>query len=285
MLRREVTLRRRTGYVAITGFLAACLGAAGPATARGPSQPDYEVIHESGLMVPLPDGIRLWAEVYRPDAPGNFPALLLFRYFGEGARQAKFFAPRGYVVALIGCRGRLGSEGKWVPYVNDPQDGYHAQQWLGQQAWCNGKIGTFGISYNGFTQLMSAPYASGYLKCLFPTEGQQTNFGHLYNDGVMQLNVVFEFGLHTIQGSQTQRIFDSRHPHYRKLPLIRAVDDFRLLARCLVWIVTGAHLVAFVLDAFGVRWVFGFPIRFGGLLLGLVEVEVCNCNLEQRRFI
>jgi len=59
-----------------------------------------------------------------------------------------------------------------------------------------------------------------------PQEAQQTNFGHLYNDGVMQLNVVFEFGLHTKQGSQIQRIFAIDHPHYRRLPLLAAVDVF-----------------------------------------------------------
>jgi hypothetical protein len=61
---------------------------------------------------------------------------------------------------------------------------------------------------------------------MVPQEGQQTNFGHLYNDGVMQLNVIFEFGLHTKQGSQIQRIFPIDHPHYRRLPLLAAVDDF-----------------------------------------------------------
>jgi putative CocE/NonD family hydrolase len=151
---------------------------------------------------------------------------MVLRYFAEGKRHADFFAPRGYVVALVSCRGRLGSEGTWVPYCNDPQDGYDAQQWLGQQPWSNGRIGTFGISYNAFTQNMAAPLASPFLTCLFPVEGQQTNFGHLYNDGVMQLNVVFEFGLHTKQGGDTQKIFRYDHPHYRRLPLIAAVDDF-----------------------------------------------------------
>jgi len=172
------------------------------------------------------DGVKLAAEIFRPDAPGKFPVLMLHRYFREGADRGEFFASRGYVVALVDCRGRYDSEGIWVPYVNDPRDGFDAQEWLGQQPWSSGKIGTFGISYNGFTQLMAAPLASRYLTCMVPQEAQQTNFGHLYNDGVMQLNVVFEFGLHTKQGSQIQQIFPIDHPHYRRLPLLAAVDDF-----------------------------------------------------------
>ncbi|OHB78720.1 MAG: hypothetical protein A2V98_07250 [Planctomycetes bacterium RBG_16_64_12] len=176
----------------------------------------------------MPDGVKLAAEIYRPDAPGKFPSLMLLRYFRGGHQNAagEFFAQRGYAVALVDCRGRYDSEGTWVPYVNDPQDGYHAQQWLGSQPWSSGKIGTFGLSYNAFTSYMAAPLGSPHLKCIFARSGQQTNFGHLYNDGVMQLNVIFEFGLHTKQGSQLQRIFPVDHPHYRRLPLIDAVDDF-----------------------------------------------------------
>lgn len=195
---------------------------------QAPSRPGplYAVKHEAKVPVPMRDGVKLAAEIFRPDAPGKFPVLLLHRYFREGADRGEFFAKRGYVVALVDCRGRFDSQGTWVPYVNDPQDGHDAQEWLGRQPWSSGRIGTFGISYNGFTQLMAAPLGSPYLKCMVPQEAQQSNFGHLYNDGVMQLNVVFEFGLHTKQGSQIQRIFAIDHPHYRRLPLLAAVDDF-----------------------------------------------------------
>ena len=194
----------------------------------GPSQPVHEIIDESKVPVPMRDGVNLAAHVYRPDAPGKFPTLMLLRYFRAPFQNehAEYFAKRGYAVALVDSRGRYDSGGKWVPYVNEPRDGYDAQQWLGQQPWSNGEIGTMGISYNGFTQVMPAPLGSPHLKCLVPRENQQTNFGHLYNDGVMQLNVVFEFGLFTKQGSQTQKILPSEDPHYRRLPLIAAVDEF-----------------------------------------------------------
>jgi putative CocE/NonD family hydrolase len=222
----------RLTSVAVCGVVLASLSVvAGEAPPRGPapppaSTPTCAVLHQTKVPVPMRDGVKLAAEIFRPDGPGRFPALLLLRYFREGAERGAFFAQRGYAVALVDCRGRFDSEGTWVPYVNDPQDGFDAQTWLGSQPWCDGRIGTFGISYNGFTQLMAAPLANPHLKCLIPHESQQTNFGHLYNDGVMQLNVVFEFGLHTRQGSQIQQILPVDHPHYRRLPLIAAVDDF-----------------------------------------------------------
>lgn len=211
--------------LALMTLLSTASGRAAEVNVR-PLDPARRVKHETKVPVPMRDGVKLAAEIFRPDSLGKFPVLMLHRYFREGADRGEFFAKRGYVVALVDCRGRFDSEGTWVPYVNDPQDGYDAQEWLGRQPWSTGRIGTFGISYNGFTQLMAAPLASPYLKCLVPQEAQQTNFGHLYNDGVMQLNVIFEFGLHTKQGSQIQRIFPIDHPHYRRLPLLAAVDDF-----------------------------------------------------------
>ena len=213
-------------YRVLPVILCCVIGAQLPAAEE--SRPVHGVLHQTKVPVPMRDGTKLAAEIYRPDAPGKFPALMVLRYF-RGAHQnsrGTFFAERSYAVALVDSRGRYDSEGTWLPYVNEPQDGYDAQQWLGAQPWCNGKIGTFGLSYNAFTSYMAAPLGSPHLECIFPQSGQQTNFGHLYNDGVMQLNVIFEFGLHTKQGSQTQQIFSPDHPHYRRLPLIDAVDDF-----------------------------------------------------------
>jgi len=202
--------------------------AASSEAAKEGSRPIHAIKHQVRVPVPMRDGVKLAAEIYRPDARGKFPTLMLLRYFRgrHQNRRGEFFAKKGYAVALVDCRGRYDSQGTWVPYVNDPQDGYDAQQWLGSQDWCNGRIGTFGLSYNAFTSYMAAPLGSPHLRCIFARSGQQTNFGHLYNDGVMQLNVIFEFGLHTKQGSETQRIFPVDHPHYRRLPLVDAVDDF-----------------------------------------------------------
>jgi len=108
-----------------------------------------------------------------------------------------------------------------------------SMQWLGQQSWCNGKIGTFGHSYNGFTQLMPAPLHNPYVKCLMVSSAQQTNFGHIYNDGVLQLNMVFTAGLFgagrtiqpTISGVYGGTPILNYDELFRRLPLISALDD------------------------------------------------------------
>ncbi len=187
------------------------------------SQPTHEVKVERNVRIPMRDGVSLAAEIYRPDAEGKFPALMLLRYYQIGKGQADYFAKRGYACVLVDCRGRGGSDGQWDPYVNDPQDGYDAQQWIATQKWCNGKIGMFGRSYNAFTQTMSATMASPYLRCLLPLGGQQTNFGHLYNDGVLQLNVIFTFGLYATGPTRTGPHIPIGQ-HYLQLPLMVAAD-------------------------------------------------------------
>lgn len=197
---------------------------AGPVTlAQESSAPRYEVKVEKNVRIPMRDGVTLAADLYRPDAAGAFPALVTLVYYPTGGQDAERFARHGYVGVVVNSRGRNGSEGEWDPYVNEPRDGHDAQQWIGQQAWCNGKIGMFGQSYNAFTQIMSAPLASPHLLCLLPVEGQQTNFGHLYNDGVPQLNVIFTFGLYATGPTRTGPHIPIG-PHYLQLPLMSAAD-------------------------------------------------------------
>ena len=131
--------------------------------------------------------------------------------------------------------GRFDSDGLWYPYSNEPRDGYDTQSWVGQQDWCNGKIGTFGISYDGFTQVMAAPFHSpADVKCMVPNTSQETNFGLLYSDGVLQLSVILTAGLFfagRVQQPAGTGVFGGGPPVinfdelFRRLPLITAADD------------------------------------------------------------
>ena len=141
--------------------------------------------------VPMRDGVSLAADVYRPREAGPLPALLCRTI--DDKQQARYvewalrFAEHGYAVVLQDCRGRYASGGEWAPYVCETADGYDTHQWLGAQPWCDGTVGTFGISYVGFTQILPAPLRSPHLKALVPIANQEDNFGHIYCDGVLHL--------------------------------------------------------------------------------------------------
>lgn len=194
---------------------------------KSESSPDslpLRVQVDKNVRIPLRDGVTLSADVWRPVAAGRFPVLLQVSYYVTPPGIAETMAQRGYVCVLANSRGRGGSEGEWDPYVNEPQDVCDAQQWAGTQAWSDGRVGMFGQSYNAFTQIMSAPKANPHLRCIVPIEGQQSFFGHQYNDGVLQLNVVFTHGLFATGATGLQGHIPLDDPHFRQLPLQAAAD-------------------------------------------------------------
>ena len=113
------------------------------------------------VMVPTRDGINLSTDVHRPKEGGKMveeplPVLLQRTPYDKGAsarlEEAAFFTNRGYVTVMQDCRGRYESEGGFTKYVDEGQDGYDTLEWLAEQPWCNGKIGTFGLSYAAHVQ-------------------------------------------------------------------------------------------------------------------------------------
>jgi putative CocE/NonD family hydrolase len=136
------------------------------------------------------DGVRLSTDIYRPDAPGKFPVLLLRTPYGNGGKDDKdghFYAERGYVVVIQDTRGRYDSEGMFDPMQTEALDGYDTQQWIGKQPWCNGKLGTFGGSYNGFTQWMPAPLGSPYLITMFTSKTFSDFYREAYVGGAFRI--------------------------------------------------------------------------------------------------
>ena len=85
-----------------------------------------------------------------------------------GEIQGRYYARRGYAVAIQDCRGRFGSEGVWEPFINEPKDGYDAIEWLAAQPWSNGKVGMIGGSYVGWVQWWAASQRPPHLVTIIP---------------------------------------------------------------------------------------------------------------------
>ena len=154
------------------------------------SQPNFQVIEELDVKVSMRDGIRLSTNTYRPDTPGSFPVLLMRSPYGnggEGDEEGHFYAKRGYVVVIQDTRGRYNSEGIFDAMQPEALDGYDTQQWIGEQSWCNGKIGTIGGSYLGFTQWMPAPLRSPYVVTMFPTKTFSDFYREAYVGGAFRI--------------------------------------------------------------------------------------------------
>lgn len=111
--------------------------------ARTSSQPTYTVKIEFNQRVRMRDGVELSADVYRPDAEGRFPVIVLRTPYNKNAGNrlnlARYFAARGYVFVVMDVRGRGDSEGKFVPYADEGRDGYDTIEWCAVQLWSTGK--------------------------------------------------------------------------------------------------------------------------------------------------
>src|SRR5215467_4896143 len=124
--------------------------------ARGPAA--YEVIFEHNLRATMRDGVALRVDIYRPRAEGKFP-VLLERTPYDKSNERDFGmkgAARGYVVVVEDTRGRYASEGEWYTFRNEANDGYDTVEWAAALPYANGKVGMFGGSYVGATQLWAA---------------------------------------------------------------------------------------------------------------------------------
>jgi putative CocE/NonD family hydrolase len=105
------------------------------------------------------DGVRLAADIFRPDSSGRFPVLVTRGPYGKDGyvdnpdHSVWFFPRHGYVVVSQDCRARFESEGdRYNPLFQEAQDGYDTVEWAVRQPWSNGRVGTTGQSYLGATQ-------------------------------------------------------------------------------------------------------------------------------------
>jgi uncharacterized protein len=128
---------------------------------QGAAREQYPVRVESGVSVKMRDGVILRGDIYRPDTDGKFPVLLQrtpYRRFswGNDIHFAQHAASLGYIVFLQDVRGRYTSDGEWRPFVHESEDGYDTIEWIAAQPYSNGKVGMFGGSYVGATQMLAA---------------------------------------------------------------------------------------------------------------------------------
>lgn len=127
---------------------------------------------DRNVPIPMRDGARLLAGMYRPDSPARFPVILIRGLYGRGADippdGVDHFAARGYAVVIQSVRGTNGSEGDFHPWINERRDGYDSIDCVSRQHWSNGRVGIIGLSYLGQTQWAAAVEAHPALKCILP---------------------------------------------------------------------------------------------------------------------
>ena len=121
------------------------------------------------VRIPLRDGITLAADLVLPaDRPA--PAIVMRTPYGRGGdratERADAFARAGYAAVWVDVRGRGDSDGAFDPYRNDGLDGVDVIAWVAAHDWCDGAVATYGGSYPGRIQWLTALHQPPALRAM-----------------------------------------------------------------------------------------------------------------------
>src|SRR5436190_6526467 len=166
-----------------------------------PTVPVYGIVVEKDVDVPMRDGARLKADVFRPEDAGAFPAILNLGPFQKDKLwippdnleekanpwmnwetvNPQWWVPKGYTAVRVDGRGSGKSPGQCEPWsLAESIDFYDAIEWAAAQTWCSGKVGLSGISYVAINQWFVANHQPPSLAAIIPWEG----FADLYRDAL-----------------------------------------------------------------------------------------------------
>ncbi len=157
------------------------------------SEPIHEIEVEPHVKVPMRDGTKLDATIWRPKEPGAYPVIVErvgYELMQRCTQNAEYFARRGYVFVGQNVRGVYASEGEYGFLRDDGwgvnRDGYDTVEWAGTQPWSNGKVGMVDGSYSGATQYRVAPTRPPHLTALFIR--QAGGGGYPFRGGAFKLS-------------------------------------------------------------------------------------------------
>ncbi len=174
----------------------------------------FQVAVKQDLEPIMRDGTVLRTDVYRPDADGLFPTLVCRTpYDKSGKREAGHkLAERGYLVAIQDVRGRYASDGEFRPGFFsadhcDAEDGYDTVEWAARLPGSTGKVGTFGNSYDGWTQRVLAPTRPPHLAAMIPS-GITANLLDRELSGVLRLGRVMWWSINNLAVDAGRRMGD-----------------------------------------------------------------------------
>ena len=221
----------------------------------------YGVVVQTDMMVPMRDQVSLATDVYLPTKDGKplaekLPAILMRTPYDKSGPKAhaEYFAAHGYAFVVQDTRGRYRSEGVWHMLTDDGRDGFDTCNWIGNQSWSNGKLGTIGTSYVGGTQHALAMENPAQLTTSIPVDAM-SNLGvaGMRNGGAFELRFWnWIFSITGPQGSRQSRepataatlqeMKEHRRDYLLNLPLRRGTTPLKLIPEYEDWLVAAlAH--------------------------------------------
>ncbi|MET9574496.1 CocE/NonD family hydrolase [Streptomyces massasporeus] len=173
----------------------------------------YETKEEEHVTIPMSDGVRLSAHIWRPTSSDQEPVPAVLEYIPYRKRDLTavrdsihhpYLAGHGYACVRVDLRGTGDSEGVLRDeYLEREQaDAEEVLAWLAEQPWCDGGTGMMGISWGAFAALQVAARRPPSLKAIaiasFTDDRHADDMhymgGALLSDNLAEAGTMFAYG-------------------------------------------------------------------------------------------
>jgi len=190
------------------------------------------VLVDKNVFIPMRDGVRLAADVYRPSAAGRYPVLLQRTPYNKELWPVTALtldpiraAAAGYAVVIQDVRGRWASQGDvFFPYRDELDDGYDSIDWGAKQDYSSGVVGCYGLSYMGGTSWLAAASGHDALGAISPTTAPNDFWrNHFWRGGALNIGTLAMWAMRAIGPAALIR---AKPDLAEMVPmLVRLIDD------------------------------------------------------------
>ncbi|MCY9693168.1 CocE/NonD family hydrolase [Paenibacillus alginolyticus] len=189
------------------------------------------------FYVQMRDGVRLSTHVKLPKNGGPWPVIFGRSPYSHALtawlQKAEYWSEQGYAFVYQECRGTGQSEGVWLPFVHEMEDGLDSIDWIIRQDWTNGNIGTYGASYSGTLQWCMAEHLPPEVKTMFISVAGIERYRQNYMNGMFRHDIYTVWAL----GNSGHQPIRSTEGLYQEALSVRPhIDmDERLFGHILPW--------------------------------------------------
>lgn len=176
---------------------------------------------QDSVMIKTRDGAFISAIVVRKKGIAvPKPVILQFTIYvrdkGRDVKSLKEAVDNGYVGVIAYTRGKRFSLSEIFPYENDGNDAYDVIDWISKQEWCNGKVGMYGGSYNGFTQWAACKKMHPALKTIVPYVANRPGMGLPMENNVF-VNPNYEWSFYVGNNKSLDTVTGNDRERFRKM--------------------------------------------------------------------
>ncbi|MHC5063542.1 MAG: CocE/NonD family hydrolase [Planctomycetota bacterium] len=196
--------------------------------------PAQERIRSKAVEVPLSDGALAKADLYLPAGEDElYPTVLLITPYNRAQESAHAlpFAKAGYATLVQNMRGKGGSEGDFLPFIDEIPDHLAVLDWILEQEWCDGNIALFGGSSQSYSAQLLASTGHPAIKALVNVSGLTDTQDLFFPGGAYRLDTLYPwlYWNYLDKGLLSSEEWDER---FRRVPVADGFEwDFDLFAR------------------------------------------------------